>query len=456
MGVMVALGLCVLFVGQSWVAVEVLTYTSYDLINYPAYLLGIFFCALYRVQQNFSIGQAMWEVPSWGVSLRRTHVLVVWIAFVTFGISFVTKDKGIGRLFVLVYIMLSWATLLLWYRYGVFFITKRIFDKHYKMKTLLVGTADTAQQFLHWMESQLPLGLEVVGWISLDKESAQVKGLPRLGEMSDARFVFEKYVFQQVVYLDPFPNHKKVKKIYQLSEQAGVRLWIMNSWKKLLGVPLHYYENDQIAFFQIESEPLENPVNRLAKRALDVVVSLVALSFILPWLALVVAYKQRRESPGRLIYRQKRSGLYQRDFMIYKFRTMREGNPDEAKQATAEDGRVFSFGRLLRQHNLDEFPQFWNVLLGNMSVVGPRPHMTEHDAIFQKMVKGYPARSLVKPGLTGYAQIHGFRGEVTTEEQIAKRLELDHEYIRNWTLWLDVMIIIRTVRYLFFPQKTAY
>jgi lipopolysaccharide/colanic/teichoic acid biosynthesis glycosyltransferase len=194
----------------------------------------------------------------------------------------------------------------------------------------------------------------------------------------------------------------------------------------------------------------------MAKRALDVAIALPAVVFLLPPLALLVAIIHRVQSPGPLFYRQTRAGIQNRKFEIFKFRSMHADNPDAARQATKNDERVFTLGRFLRQSSIDEIPQFLNVLRGEMSLVGPRPHMVEHNAQFARVLESYHIRAFVKPGLTGLAQVRGFRGEARTTEDIRKRVECDIEYIERWSLTLDMFLVIQTAWQILRPPKSAY
>jgi lipopolysaccharide/colanic/teichoic acid biosynthesis glycosyltransferase len=157
-----------------------------------------------------------------------------------------------------------------------------------------------------------------------------------------------------------------------------------------------------------------------------------------------------------LFFRQWRSGLQNRPFQILKFRTMHCENDDPTRQAGKNDARVYAFGRFLRRTSLDEFPQFINVLMGDMSLVGPRPHMVEHNEKFEKILQSYNVRSLVKPGITGLAQIRGYRGEARTDDDIRSRVECDIEYIERYSLFLDIYILLRTGLQVLLPPKSAY
>jgi lipopolysaccharide/colanic/teichoic acid biosynthesis glycosyltransferase len=168
---------------------------------------------------------------------------------------------------------------------------------------------------------------------------------------------------------------------------------------------------------------------------------------------------QRLQAPGNLLFVRERTGRGGRLFSMLKFRSMYDTAADprtEARQACRGDGRLYPFGRFLRKTSLDEFPQFINVLKGEMSVVGPRPHLVAHDLEFDRRMKGYRTRFFVKPGITGFAQSRGFRGEITDQELLAKRVDLDVAYVAGWSIWLDLAIIGRTVREVLFPPNTAF
>ena len=203
------------------------------------------------------------------------------------------------------------------------------------------------------------------------------------------------------------------------------------------------------------SRTLRSRSEELRRRTFDLVIAVVALVLALPVL-LVIAVTIRVDSPGPILFRQTRGGINGRPFRIYKFRTMTFTEDDGAiTQATRDDPRVTQVGRRLRQTSLDELPQLLNIIRGEMSVVGPRPHALQHDIEFGKVVDGYALRSRVKPGITGWAQIHGLRGGISTTEAIQRRVDLDNEYIANRNLRLDILILVRTVREVL-RQTNAY
>ena len=202
--------------------------------------------------------------------------------------------------------------------------------------------------------------------------------------------------------------------------------------------------------------PLSNDLNTILKRTFDIVFSLVVIVFLLSWITPIIALIIKIESRGPAFFKQTRNGIKFREFICYKFRSMIENNDADIQQATKNDKRVTKIGKILRKTSLDELPQFFNVLIGNMSVVGPRPHMIKENERYSKSVDKFMVRHFVKPGITGLAQVKGFRGEVETDEDIINRVKYDIYYLENWSLILDLNIVFLTTINFLTGQKKAY
>ena len=218
---------------------------------------------------------------------------------------------------------------------------------------------------------------------------------------------------------------------------------------------LHPILIDDIGLMTTYTSPLEEPLNRFLKRLSDIVLSILCLiptALLLPFIALII----KRQSPGPIFFRQLRTGINGHDFYCYKFRSMHVNVDADRLQATKDDPRKFPFGNFMRKTNIDELPQFWNVLIGNMSIVGPRPHMLAHTEQYDKLIDRYMVRHFVKPGITGWAQVTGFRGETSELWQMEGRVERDIWYIQHWSFWLDLRIIWMTVKAVFVRDKNAY
>jgi lipopolysaccharide/colanic/teichoic acid biosynthesis glycosyltransferase len=217
-----------------------------------------------------------------------------------------------------------------------------------------------------------------------------------------------------------------------------------------------HFEDDGFRFIGLREEPLENPLNRCCKRLIDLAIALPVMTLVFPPLAVIVAIAQRLQSPGPLFHVQIRAGIQNRQFKILKFRTMRPDHEEVSRQASDGDERVYPIGKWFRKLSIDEVPQFWNVLLGDMSIVGPRPHLIEHNNQFSQLMANYHVRTFVKPGITGLAQVRGFRGEARNNADIQNRVACDIEYLENWNLSLECGIILRTFAHLISPPRSAY
>ena len=202
--------------------------------------------------------------------------------------------------------------------------------------------------------------------------------------------------------------------------------------------------------------PLSNDFSTILKRTFDIVFSLVVIIFLLSWITPIIALIIKIESRGPVFFKQTRNGIKFREFTCYKFRSMIENNDADIQQATKNDKRVTKIGKILRKTSLDELPQFFNVLIGNMSVVGPRPHMIKENERYSKSVDKFMVRHFVKPGITGLAQVKGFRGEIETDEDIINRVKYDIYYLENWSLILDLNIVFLTTINFLTGQKKAY
>ncbi len=200
----------------------------------------------------------------------------------------------------------------------------------------------------------------------------------------------------------------------------------------------------------------DNMDDRVVKRLFDIVFSLFVIIFIFSWLYPILALLIKLESPGPIIFKQERSGRNNVQFFCYKFRSMRVNTDSHLRQASRNDDRITRIGRILRKTSLDELPQFFNVLLGNMSVVGPRPHMLKHTEHYREVVDQYMVRHYMKPGITGWAQVNGYRGETNELGLMEKRVEHDIWYMENWSAFLDIKIVVMTVLNVLKGEKNAY
>ena len=217
---------------------------------------------------------------------------------------------------------------------------------------------------------------------------------------------------------------------------------------------LDYY--GYIPIISLRDIPLEDPINKYIKRLFDFLFSLFIILFVLSWLTPILAFFIKIESNGPVFFKQKRNGLNYHEFDCYKFRSMNLNEIADLEQVSKNDPRITKTGRFIRKTSIDELPQFFNVLLGDMSVVGPRPHMVSHTEMYAKRIDKFMVRHFVKPGITGLAQTNGFRGEVENDKDIIYRVKYDIFYMENWSFLLDAKIIVMTLINAIRGDKKAY
>ncbi len=385
-------------------------------------------------------------------TIRSTAKTLAIVAIGLMVYMFATKEVGMSRVFLGSYLALLFPSLYLAKEYLPPLLSKMLFNGRYRYKSILLGTADSNSKLEKWLQQNAQYGMQVVAADNEIDQSVRDEDfyeLPELIQKTGAKILF---LTTQIA------NESIMHNLQVLCESIGVRLVMVNSFSfgSSSRNRLSMYEDDGYYFVSIRKEPLECPVNRLLKRSLDLAISIPVVLLILPPAATVVWLIQRIHSPGRVLHRQARCGLHGEHFTMYKFRTMHQCAHDENKQATKNDTRIFSFGHFMRKSSLDELPQFINVLLGEMSIVGPRPHLPAHDIEFSKLASKYYLRNLVKPGITGLAQVRGHRGEVQVKGHILNRVSSDIFYAENWSLILDIGIILRTFMQMFKAPNTAY
>ena len=363
------------------------------------------------------------------------------------------KDAFISRIFFFNFVPWLYVALLFSHYYLPSVLARSIF-KHDE-KTLLVGSTQRAAQLRDWLRRKDKIGLRTVGLISDERIDPSEEGIPVLGSPDQLVKIIREHGITQIILLE-FPLTETNQNIIRVCDQLGIRLLIVSDLEEKLRHSVTHFEDDGFRFIGLREEPLENPLNRFFKRAIDLAIALPVVLFIFPILVVFVWVAQRFQSPGPLFHAQTRAGMQNRQFLIYKFRTMRPDHHELARQAQDQDERVYPLGKWFRKLSIDEVPQFWNVLRGDMSIVGPRPHLIEHNNQFSRLMENYHVRAFVKPGITGLAQVRGFRGEARNNSDIENRVACDIEYLENWHLSLECGIILRTFAQLIMPPRTAY
>jgi putative colanic acid biosysnthesis UDP-glucose lipid carrier transferase len=275
-----------------------------------------------------------------------------------------------------------------------------------------------------------------------------------IGKCGDIQAFCKTQNISEIYFAMPLKYEKTVAALSKFADDNFIYFRIVPDFSKAVAEKYNVYLFDSVPVFTPRNEPLGISVNAGLKRAFDVLFSALVILTVYPIVVPIIALAIKLDSRGPVVFRQTRRGKKNSMFECYKFRTMKTG-VDPMSQATKKDPRVTRVGRFLRKSNLDELPQFVNVLMGNMSVVGPRPHITNQDD-YAKVIGKYQFRHFVTPGITGYAQVNGYRGETKEPILMEKRVEYDIKYMENWSLTLDVKIIMQTVWLMLRGQDKAY
>lgn len=293
----------------------------------------------------------------------------------------------------------------------------------------------------------------VLGFFTENEGDAVPPSETRLGCVSDViAFLENNHV--SAVYCSVPPEDSR--DIIKACEDRFISFYYVPNIGGYLHRKMHFTQYDDVTLISLHNEPLSDPYNRFKKRLMDVVISGLFLVTIFPLVFIFVAIGTKLSSPGPVFFRQKRTGYQGKSFMMLKFRSMKVNADADRLQATSDDPRKTKFGDFLRRTSIDELPQFINVFKGDMSIIGPRPHMEYHTEMYTKLVDEYLVRHMVKPGLTGWAQVNGCRGETKTVEQMADRVRHDIWYIENWSMVLDFRIFAKTVMQIFKGDEQAY
>lgn len=313
-----------------------------------------------------------------------------------------------------------------------------------KRRIVVVGYNDIAKRLVQRLTDH-PTDIQVEGYFENAEMVHELSALPVIGEIDEClNYAIANNIHEIYSTISPerYPN------LYEMANSAEnslIRFKFVPDFRLYVNRNTHLEYVAEIPILSFRSEPLEDMANALKKRMFDIVFSSLAILFILSWLVPVMAILIKLSSKGPVFFVQQRSGKNNQYFSCLKFRTLRVNDEADSIQVTKDDARITKMGRFLRKSNLDEMPQFINVLLGHMSVVGPRPHMLKHTSLFSEIMSEYMIRHFVKPGVTGWAQVNGSRGEIKKPEDLRRRIKHDIWYMENWSIWLDLKIIWLTI-----------
>ena len=324
----------------------------------------------------------------------------------------------------------------------------------------LVGSDSELVNIYKRLTDDVTMGFRIKGYYAQGNmdvpDNIKLERLGSLDDLFNAMDQSDGNVLGDDVYVSISRRERDtIRRISKYCDQNVVRFYYVPVSVETLGMDLKREFLDDIEIFTTYENPLQNPVNKVIKRVFDILFSSLFLVFSLPiWP--IVWLVMRMQSPGPLFFKQARTGLDGKDFMMYKFRSMHVNADADKIQATENDPRKYPFGNFMRKANIDELPQFWNVLKGDMSIVGPRPHMLAHTEMYSQLISKYMVRHFVKPGVTGWAQVTGFRGETKELWQMEGRVKRDIWYMEHWSVWLDIRIMWMTAKSMIIHDKHAY
>ncbi len=384
-------------------------------------------------------------------------IFTSWLSllFILLLCGYATRSLGLFRLEVI----LCWALATPVLHWSAVFIARAWLRHeaalpHNRRMVVVVGAGALGVKVSHSFRAKGDIGLSFLGYFddrADDRVDAEAAGA-RLGNLRQVAAYVREHGVQEVYITLPLGSQPRILDLMEQIQGTTASIFFVPDVFGISIIQGRLQDMNGVPVVGLCETPFTG-TNRLVKRLSDVVLASVILVLIAP-LLLVIAAGVRLTSPGPAIFRQHRNGLAGEEIVIYKFRSMRtQDNGAVVKQATKGDPRITPLGAFLRRTSLDELPQFINVLQGRMSIVGPRPHAVAHNEQYRQLIKAYMVRHKVKPGITGWAQIHGHRGETDTIDKMQARVEYDLEYLRNWSLGLDLQIIARTIKLVFFDRQ---
>jgi putative colanic acid biosynthesis UDP-glucose lipid carrier transferase len=372
-------------------------------------------------------------------------LFVVCINFFLSSVVFFSKKDLL--IFIILFSFFFWLARLIFY-----FIKKRNNLELYAGKrVLLIGDTSIVEEVKNTFYEKKELGFVFAGHL-MDKDySSNSQQF-----ISSLLSTIEQQHIEEVFFAKSSIKDEELYNLIQILDKNTIRVRVIPDFFRFYTKFKNLSFHGNLPLLSLRDEPLQNMLNRTMKRSFDILFSLLVILLIASWLFPLLALLIKLESRGPVFFKQLRSGKDNKQFWCYKFRSMRVNSNADVIQASKGDMRITKIGKFLRKSSIDELPQFLNVFIGNMSVVGPRPHMLKHTEQYAEMVEKYMIRHFVKPGISGWAQVHGYRGEISNVEDINKRVEYDIWYIENWSFALDIQVILLTIYNIFRGEENAH
>lgn len=385
------------------------------------------------------------EVTIFSLSLRQ----MVFFALIIFAFIGFRPDLSVYPLTVFNYVLISFL-LIISFKFALYYLLQKYrtsLGGNYR-NTVIFGANNKTLALENFFTNNPEYGY-------VYKKTFDLKGPNKINLENCFNYIKEEAIDEIYCSISELSN-SQINDIVDFADNNLKILKFLPDNKEIYSKKLKYEYYDYIPILTLRDIPLEEPLNLVVKRVFDIVFSSLVIIFLLSWLTPLIAILIKLESKGPVFFKQSRNGFNYKEFDCYKFRSMTPNKDAHLYQATRGDQRVTKIGKVIRKTSIDELPQFFNVLLGDMSVVGPRPHMVSHTYMYAKKIDKFMVRHFVKPGITGLAQISGFRGEVESDKDIIGRVKYDIFYIENWSLLLDLKIIIKTFANTIIGEEKAY
>lgn len=379
---------------------------------------------------------------------------VVIHALLVFSFMFVSKSANeYSRLMIATAYLGFYFLIIMWHLLVLGLL--KYYRKHgYNyQKVIIIGNGYTAQQIYNYISEDLTLGYKLEG-VFTDNELV-IEESKHLGDTSNYISYLENHKVDTIFCALRLTEVQKINELVSFADNNLIRFKLIPDFRGISNRRLNLEFYDTIPILSIRKEPLESMHYRFVKRFFDIAFSSIVLLVLIPIVFPIVAILIKLSSKGPVFFKQLRNGRNNDEFVVYKFRSMELNENADKLQAKINDGRVTKVGTFLRKTNIDELPQFLNVFLGHMSVVGPRPHMLKHTEEYSHKVDKFLVRQFVKPGITGWAQVNGYRG-ATDDNSMKKRVQYDLWYIENWSMFLDIQIIFMTVVNMVRGEENAF
>lgn len=423
---------------------ENVAYNNWVFITYISlyWIFSSAFSKYYNVYRFTSVYKAFSQI--------LIQLTIFWVGFFAY-FGFFEEGKITDNQFVF---LIKTSFSVLFFKFFFLYLLRkyRTYGRNFR-NIVFLELDSTAKKMITLFKEKESLGYNIKGYFS-NKENTfeNYLGTNNLLE----QYVIKNEIDEIYATLSVLKKNK-IKKLTKFCNQQNVQLKLIPDSNEFYSKSKkeEFYDGT-FKVFKVKKLPFEYLENRTIKRIFDIVFSFFTIIFLMSWLVPILWILIKLESKGSLFFKQEREGLNGKKFVCYKFRSMKKNNLADKIHATKNDYRITKIGKFIRKTSIDELPQFYNVFLGEMSVVGPRPHMNIHNEKFSKEIDNYIKRNAVKPGITGLAQISGYRGEIKKKSDIENRVRLDIFYIENWSFFLDIKIIIKTVLNIFKGEEKAY